>query len=93
MGNEIAELKENSIYNMTLEALQQEAKEIVDDTIGSIFVLNTNGKEWTLNITKGATIFKGTLNEVLKCFIEEITSYRQLRTDFKHITSPKKYIY
>ncbi|MDI6034001.1 hypothetical protein QLS91_13045 [Flavobacterium sp. LB2P84] len=78
---------------MTLEDLQQEVKDIVNDTIGSIFSLNTNGKEWTINITKGATIFKGSLEEVLSCYIEEITSYREPRTDFKHVTSHKKYIY
>lgn len=63
--------------------------------MNSTFRLSPNDEDWTLYITKSRTLIKGSIDEVLQSYIDEILAYRKpcWKTGKKHISSQKFYTY
>jgi hypothetical protein len=74
-------------------ATEETVRLIKKETCNSGFTLNCNEHEWTLIITATNTSYKGTLQEVLHLYIEELTSYRTHNTKRKHVKVTKPFIY
>lgn len=78
---------------MTIADLLHRSKQLASETMNAAFRLSPNESDWSLYITKTATLFKGDLHEVLELYIEEIESYRKPVTDRSHIKIKKPFIY
>jgi hypothetical protein len=74
-------------------ATEEAVRLIKAETHNSGFALSCDSEDWTLIVTETATKFKGTLQEVLHMYIEEIISYRTISIKKKHVKIRKPFSY
>lgn len=64
-------------------------EQIVKETSNCEHRLTFDGMEWKIYIVASQTVFRGSLNEVIDCTIEEFLSYRAAAKQGEHFNNYK----
>ena len=79
--------------SISINDIEKEVRKVKAETSNALFSMSCNEDEWTLIVSKTATKFTGTIEEVLKLYIEEITAYRTHNVKTKHVKHHKEFNY